>query len=124
MAALLGGLGGALLSGLLGGRGAEDMGSMNAGKDSEDALTGQVVAHYNGSNELSSQMAPNGISNVISQDERLQLISPNQMVHTDFVVNPDIGSQSRQSTQVVMNQVANSDNEIVLINVGDHDEVY
>jgi len=100
-----------LLGGLLGGS-AGDTG-MNVDKDGEDSLTGQVVNHYNGSQELSSQLAPNGVSNVISQDERLQLISPNQMVHTDFVVNPDIGSQSRQSTQIVMNQVANSTNEIV-----------
>lgn len=101
-----------LLGGLLGGRGAEDVG-MNISKEGEDGLTRQVVDHYENSKELSSQLAPAGVSNVISQDERLQLISPRQMVHGDFVVNPDIGSQSRQSTQVVMNQLANSDNEIV-----------
>jgi hypothetical protein len=101
-----------LLGGLLGGSAGTDVG-MNASKESEDALTRQVVDHYDNSKELSSQLAPSGVSNVISQDERLQLISPNQMVHGDFVVNPDIGSQSRQSTQVVMNQLANSDNEIV-----------
>jgi hypothetical protein len=100
-----------LLGGLLGGS-AGDTGP-SVPKEGEDALTQQVVDHYSNSRELSSQMAPGGVSNVISQDERLQLISPNQMVHGDFVVNPDIGSQSRQSTQVVMNQVANSANEIV-----------
>jgi len=108
MAAILSGL----LGGLLGGSAAGDTG-MNTPKSGEDAVTRQVVEHYENSNELSSQMAPNGISNVISQDERIQLISPNQMIHTDFVVNPDIGSISRLSTQLQMNLISNSTNEFV-----------
>jgi hypothetical protein len=107
MAGLLAGL----LGGLLGGRGGPS--GTTEGKDTEDAVTGQVLKHYEDSKEPSSTLAPSGISNVISQDERLQLISPNQMIHTDFTVNPDIGAQSRQSTQITMNQVAFSSNEIV-----------
>jgi hypothetical protein len=112
MAGLLGGL----LSGLLG-SGAGDPASlpasMNATKDQEDAVTSKVADKYLNSQEPSSTMAQNGVSNVISQDQRLQLISPNQMVHTDFCINPDIAAFSRQSNQLLMNQAGTSTNEVV-----------
>ena len=102
-----------ILGSLLGGAAPAGAADTAASNEKEEALTAKVAEHFTNAKEPSSQLAQSGVSNVISQDERLQLISPNQMVHGDFVVNPDIGSQSRQSTQLVMNQVANSTNEIV-----------